>query len=453
MPLLENRATRIVGLRALSTVTHHGGSVVKRDIAMQSVPTLCRLMEEVPDDIVLNELAIVTLSHAVGAVVNDDVNQPSVVSRNIRKLDIPRIMRLIVPNIRKPDAPYNLLSHALEFFMDTANGCSKEIRAIATIVNLLVASLRSKDLSTRVNALGGLLRLMTSEAQPDRRDLDHQRFMAAIQRGLPQDLTSRLEGYSPFQCDTYQIVKCAHTFQMAMMKVVEDHDLYKLGKVIAELIVTTEYSVGDGAFQTRNERTGQLEFTDMGLPFQTYSEALPFCARALRATGSPADLNTADIVEIKYYIMKGRVPDAIALAERAIERSPQVAYYYYAIGLGADMARGLRMSKKGLKCRITTPFVRNYLLWRATDHAGNLAFNKLLSNPAGVAAYQEGVAFLMSAHEDAKTFVDAVPPDTRTVTGVLHWYILLELAIRGPEISTDMRQLEVRVVMPPVFNG
>jgi hypothetical protein len=57
--------------------------------------------------------------------------------------------------------------------------------------------------------------------------------------------------------------------------------------------------------------------------------------------------------------------------------------------------------------------------------------------------WEEGVAFLTSAMDDAKTYVDEAPPDSRHMQKVLYWYILLTLALRGPEISEDLRELQV----------
>lgn len=176
--------------------------------------------------------------------------------------------------------------------------------------------------------------------------------------------------------------------------------------------------------------------------FKMWADALPHCAAALRRTGAPDDLDAADIVECKSLVMRQCVPDAVQLAQRAIERSPQVAYFYYVIGLGADRAIGLRASKKGLKARKITPFVRHYLLWRAVDQAGQLGLEKLQSSSPGDTTYQEGVAFFMSALEDAKTFVGETPPDNRHMRTVLNWYILLTIAISGPELGVQLGELD-----------
>ena len=58
-------------------------------------------------------------------------------------------------------------------------------------------------------------------------------------------------------------------------------------------------------------------------------------------------------------------------------------------------------------------------------------------------ARAEGAAFLVSAWEDANTFIAEAPPDTRHMLGMLGWYVLLTVVVRGPELSADLRELDV----------
>lgn len=442
LPLLDRRGTRLVALQALSNLTHHGGSEIRREIALKCTPTLLRLMEEFPDNIAYNEQIIVTLAHAIGSVVNDDESSESVKANNIRDLNVPRVLALVFNNLKKPDASQYMRSHGIEFICSVSQHCHREIKANSSVLNFLVALLRAKDLSFRVEALGALCRLVIPEHEEDWRFMDPTKFMEAVQRGFPSHLSDILLDYSPTECDTYLILATKRDYVNAMMSVVQDRDLYALGKKLAEFITRTEFSISEGGWQAVNERTGRMELMDTGLPFKMWVDALPHCARALRRAGNPADLDAADIVECKFLILKQRVGEAVPLAQRALERSPQVAYFYYVVGLGADKARGLRAAKKGLRAKKTTPFVRHYLLWRAVDNAGNLGLDKLQSAHHDTAAWAEGVAFFTSALEDAKRFVAETPPDNRHIRTVLNWYILLTVTMRGPELSTDLRELD-----------
>ncbi len=83
---------------------------------------------------------------------------------------------------------------------------------------------------------------------------------------------------------------------------------------------------------------------------------------------------------------------------------------------------------------------------RAVDHAGDMGINKLQdASELGDQAWQEGIAFLTSALEDSRVYIQQAPPDTRYMKNVLYWNILLRLTIQGPEMSTDLHELNVSV--------
>lgn len=447
MPLLDIRQTRLVGLQALSAVTHHGGSEIRVAIAKHT-SKLLQLMEEFPDNEALNEQITVTLSHAVSAVIITE--DGPVDARAIQQLNMPNLLRLTMRNIRRPTASHYMLSHAIELLSNATLNCSREIKAIPSIVNLLVAALRSDDLTLRGTVLGGVIYLTQKESEFDRAFHDPHKFLAAIRRGFPQHLSDLLMAYDPTRCDTYLTLQCCNEHQKAMFRAAQDHDLLSLGRTLARLVVTTEYAVTDGGFQVKNPRTGRLELDNAGLPFTMWSDALQVCAHRLRETGDAQDRDRADIIELKFFISKQRLPEALALAHRAIARNPQVAYYHYALSLGPDPAEGLRACKKGLKCKETTPFVQSYLRWRAVDHAGELGLQKLACAHTGDAAYAEGIAFMTSALEDAKAFVSETSPDNRHMHTMLNWHIVLTVALRGKDLSTDLRELDVCSRVPRI---
>jgi hypothetical protein len=447
LPLFDKRSTRYVSLQALSAVTHHGGGDIRRRIAVHT-PRLVRLMEELPDDKEVNELVVVVLAHTTSAVVNDEESSPSVVHRNIINLDLPTILRLVLRNARQPDASLHLLTHTLELLSTIARpaACSKEIRAIPSLVSLLTSGLRSKEITLRCNSLGGIMRLMSADAVHDYGHLDHQKLMSALNGSLPRQLEDVMMAYGAPRCDTYLILQASLEFQKAMQRCVQTYDLYDLGLKLSELVLRTEYSITEGMYQVANERTGQMETANLGLPFTMWVDSLPHCAQALREKGSPADLDKSDILQCKFFITRKKLPDALALAKAAILRSPQVAYFYYVVGLStSDSAEGLRASKQGIKCKQLTPFVKNFLLWRATEHAADMGIMKLQACRPGDEEYTEGIAFLTSALEDANMFISEAPPDTRRMTVMLSWYILLTIALRGPELSIDLKELNASV--------
>ncbi|TFY59068.1 hypothetical protein EVJ58_g6015 [Rhodofomes roseus] len=423
MPLVDMPSTRHIGLQALCNVTHHGGVAARQDIAKQT-PVLLRIMEEFPDDEKVAELAIVVMSHAIGAVVGQD-DKPN--PKLLELIDMRAVLKATIDNFRKPNASAFLISHGLGLMTNSTLHCYKQCKALPPLLSFLVACMHSNEITIRCNALGGIIRLNFVESERDMWFYDPRQLMEAVQRRFPDELTEVMMDFGFERCDITVTLRSSGDFQKAMQACMQDRDLYKLGKKVAELIVRTEFSIVNGMYQAVNERTGQLEVIDVGLPFTMWADCLPHCARAVRAKGAHSDLDDADILEIKWYITKQRIPDAIKVAKKALERNPQLAYAYYAIGLGADSENGLRAVKKGLKATQITPFVRNYMLWRAVEHAGNLGVNRLQEATAGDRDYNEGMAFLKSSCEDAKRFMAEAPPDSRNMSTVLDCPDLREL--------------------------
>ncbi|KAI0944889.1 hypothetical protein AcV7_001571 [Taiwanofungus camphoratus] len=434
---IDRPTTRHVGLQALTNVTHHGGVEVRQELARHT-GTLLRAMKAAPDDPKVIELCTITMAHAIGAVVLAEKPDRTLV----KAIDMPAVLRATTENLKKPFVSFQLFTHAQSLLTASTLHFSTECKAQPALIAFLVACLRSTQLTVRCNALGGLVRLHQLEAEPDTRMYDPRKMMEQVRKRIPDHLSDIMMDYGPHACDTVATLTATAQFQRAIMQAAQDRDLYALGKTQAALILRTEFAIPEGMFQYQDERTGRVETHDAGLPFTMWTDSLPFCARALRAGGAAADLDMADIVEMKHLVLKQRIPEAVALAHAAAARNPQLAYAYYVVGLGADDARGLRAVKKGLKCRQVTPFVRNYMLWRAVEHAGNMGVEQLQEARAGEADYAEGVAFLQSALEDAKAFVAQAPPDNRNMQTILNWYVLLTLALRGPELAPDLHDLE-----------
>ncbi|THH28452.1 hypothetical protein EUX98_g5738 [Antrodiella citrinella] len=437
MPLMDMRSTRLIGLETLATVTHHGGLEVRIEIAKHT-PTLLRIMDEFPDHPKINELAVSTISHSVGSVINEEHLDKALA----RKLDVPAVLKQVLDAMRKPNASLILVDHGISLVTSGCQHCHQEIKALPPLLSLLAACLRVSDISVRCNALASFIRINSPGSEEENRFFDPRKLMDAVQRRFPGHLVDAMMDFGMLRCETTLLGKTAGDYQTAMMKCAQDHDLRTLGKTLAGLIVRTEFSISEGGFQSYNDR-GQMEFMDVGLPFKAWTDSLPHCAKVLRdGNPTPLDLDMADILDIKFYILRQRIPDAIAHAQGAIKRNPQVAYFYYAIGLGADTAQALRAVKKGLKAKQTTPFVKYYMLWRAIVSAGDMGVTMLANARAGDQEYSEGIAFLMSALDDTKDFFDIAPPDARHMATIVNWFVVLTLAIKGPELSPDLKELE-----------
>jgi hypothetical protein len=142
--------------------------------------------------------------------------------------------------------------------------------------------------------------------------------------------------------------------------------------------------------------------------------------------------------------MNRRVRDAVIIAKRGIERNPEQSYFYYALTLSADHIQGLSAAKKGLKCKLLTPFIKYQLTQRAMEHAGWLGV-KILQElpPSGDKKWEEGIAFLMSALEDAKAYIGGAPPDNLNMKSACYWYIILYMTI-SEDLGLDLCELQVR---------
>ncbi|KIJ14557.1 hypothetical protein PAXINDRAFT_163312 [Paxillus involutus ATCC 200175] len=438
MPLIQQDASRHLALRALTTVTHHGGGDIRKEICLQT-PVLIKILQDHPDDLQSAELAISTLAHAVGAAINEAQKPPE---KYIKALKVPTLLPLIIQFISKPGAGLQLLHHALELLAHTTFHCWQACRACPAMIEFLAASLRSSDLSIRCSTLGALLRLNGISSEPDQRFNDPNKLIAAVQRGFPDHLSDASMDYGPTLCDSTLTLRSVADYQKAMMQTAQDRDLYKLGLTLAELITRNEFSVGEGGFQVMNERTGKPEFMDVGLPFKMWTDALPLAANAIRAKGRAQEVDLADMIDMKFFIVRARIPEATALAKKSIQRNPKLPYFYYVMTLGIDVEEGLRCAKKGLKCKNVTRFVRFGLMHRAVEIAGNLGVCRIQESREGDRKWEEGIAFLTSAFEDAKTYVAEAPPDARHMKNVLYWYICLAIAIKGPEMSTNLSELQ-----------
>ncbi|KAF4563765.1 hypothetical protein EYR40_003098 [Pleurotus pulmonarius] len=437
-PLLEFDFARHMALRALTTVTHHGGADCRVAIALHS-PTLVALMEGYPDDTKIAELCIVTLAHCIAAVVsNPDPPPPS----TIRAIGLQSVLQVTVDNIRKPDISHYAVNHAYSLLASSTTHCPEICNRIPSMIRFLVAGLRSKDWVARCTCLGGLIRLHAKDAEDDRLMLDPQRMITAFER-FPLHIKDILVAYGAPETEYFMTLSTSVANQKAFLQCAQDHDLYGLGLKLAALIVKTEFSIAQGAFQTENPRTGRMENTSLGLPFCMWSDALPFCAKAIRDKGKADEQHLANILEIKSLILKGGIPEAVTLARKGLESRPDVAYYYYAITLSSNAEEGLRAAKKGLKCAKITPFLRFQMLQRAVAHAGDLGVITLQDAPMdGDQKWEEGVTFLTSAYEDAKIYLEEAPPDNRNIKNVSYWYILLTLVIRGSEIDPSLSELK-----------
>ncbi|KAJ2933042.1 hypothetical protein H1R20_g4019, partial [Candolleomyces eurysporus] len=439
-PLLERDSTRYMALRALTTVTHHGGIPTRSSIAARA-DVLTKLVDEHPNDERICDLVVSVLSHSVLVIVEGPEGSPAF-PKILKKLDMVKILQTAMHCMTQPFSTRSTIDHGTELLASSTLHATAAHRAVPETAKFLVAGLRSEDWCIRCLALGGLFRLHKPGSEEDLRAIDPQKLLA-VAMSIPSDLQDVMMSYGPMNCDIFKTLYAAKDFQKAIMTVPQDRNMYAFGMNLYKLIISTEFSVADGYYETIDERTGRREILEVGLPFKRYIDALPLCAKIIREKNSkPEDLDVANVLELKYKIMTRQIAEAADQAQKALERNPNFAYYYYAISLAANHVNGLRASKKGLKCKEITPFVKFQLMQRAVEHSGELGLETLQHMPeAGDRKWEEGIAFLTSALEDAKTFIDQAPPDNRYMKNVSYWYILLTILI-SDSISPDLREIK-----------
>lgn len=437
MPLCHIEETRNVALRALSTITHHGGYFVRVAIAKEA-NVLVTLLRDHPGDETVAELVILILAHSVSVVTNSGIFPADKVV--MKQIYLTLLFTSVFEAIKRPHSrPGMMIDHVLELLMFSSFQAASAIKACPLSINFLVAGLRCKDWVTRCLCFETLTRLYALEAEDESSRFEPLDLIAAVGRGIPQHLADALDAYGEGRSETVLTLRCIQNFQSAMAACLQDKDLHKLGLALAKLIVQTEFAIMDGIFEPKNPTTGMTT----GLPFTRWPDALPHCARAIRNTGKPQELDDADILDIKYFLMNRRNDEACSIASTGIKRNPDQAYFYYALSLSGDNADGLRAAKQGMKCKQITPFIKHQMMQRAVKHAGDIGIEIMCKLPEiGSPKWEEGIAFLQSALEDAKAFYDSAPPDNRFMKNVGYWLVLLTM-LTSETLSPDLRELKV----------
>ena len=441
-PLLEKKHTRHMALVALANITHHGGSQIRTEIAKHT-PALVRLMRENTSDAKLLELAIITISHAVQAVLLVLGKPPD--PKLVRLIGLKDMLDAVLDSIRYPWITALAVTHAIPLLACPTLHCWDVALKHPDLLNFLAACFRCEDLNVRCDAMGAFFHLHHHDAKEDATILDPRKVLESYERGAFKEprIEDAIVDYGFQDTDIYSTLFAARTFQSAMQKAVETGNLVELGRSLARLVVQTEFSITDGYYQTVNERTGRMEAAKTGLPFTRWREALPFCAESLQDTGYTSDIDMADILQIKYLIMTRKLREAIPRAKAALERSPHIPYFYYPITLSADIEEGLRYAKKGMQCKQTTKFIHFGMMKRAIQFAADLGIKAVLDPQFEGGGKELGIAFLTSAMEDAKDFVTNAPPDSHHMQEAVDWYMLTTITLKGPELSMGLVDFEV----------
>ncbi|CDO78082.1 hypothetical protein BN946_scf184702.g3 [Trametes cinnabarina] len=358
---------------------------------------LVKIMQRHPDDAKVAEMVIFTVSHATEAVVTCEATpEPGL----LRTAAIPSTLeaKLTAFHIRTSSP----VMYAYAFVAAPTQHCPEDCKAdLPFLLNFLAAMTRGRNITARAVAFFGILRLPVAESEFDRSQFDSRRALAVYQRGMHQHLSGTLRNYG--------LGSRSLRSRSALPKV-------------ADLIQRTEIAIVEGGRQVEGPDGSwscAIESDTPGFLFTRLTDALPR-GKAMRSKGTLVDLDAADVIDMKFYMTRGRLPEAIAFGSR-----PRICIL------------------NRLKCKNISPFMRSRMLWRAVGHAAQRGL-AILRHAAEwyTQARVEGTAYLMSAWEDAKTYVTEAPPDGRLMLEVLSWYALLTILVRGDELSEDLRELD-----------
>ncbi|KDR72531.1 hypothetical protein GALMADRAFT_751816 [Galerina marginata CBS 339.88] len=428
--LLHEEETRHLALLALSIVTHHGGSSVRIEIAKHA-NDLTKLIRDLPDDNTVVELGVSTLAHSIttAAEGTEFPAYPQVLA----SIDLVEVLEIIMEVVKKPHPDYGtVFVHAIDLLSASSLHGAAAFKAFPTAIRFLAAGMRSKNWSYRCICLRSLIklnRLGEDDSSPTVQCLEE-----AIDAKMPPHLVDIIDEYGSTRSHFQTYAFCSSESHKAIMAYTRNRDFYALGLKLAPLIVQTGYSITNMSFADNASHAA--------FPFLWWADSLPLSAKAIRAKEKPDERDQADILDINYLVVNNRGPEALAMLRRGIQRNPEQGFFYHLLSLSEGGIQGLRSAKKGMKCKTVTPYVKYALLECAIEYAANIGLDLLqnMKNPDDP-SWKGGIAFLTSAIEDAKAYIEGAPPDVPYMRNACSWYILLRILME-PDISPDLSEFD-----------
>ncbi|KAJ3776442.1 hypothetical protein FB446DRAFT_298862 [Lentinula raphanica] len=417
--LLNRDACRRIALHVLMNAVHHAGTSLRVDLA-RNASVLIQTLQDHSDEELTAESIIDILSYSVTFAVDGDCQHGPTIPEIHRSLDMKTILGLTIHHMRQPYASKDLIHCSLRLISASALHCSSVFRSVPALDMFLVAGLKSKNWGMRGMCFGAIIRSHITSAVHGVPMLGLQLFPPEFFEEMPPHLFHILEQYGLSRCHTIEVHHVTAAYEAILDFWEASHDYYALGAGLADL-------------------TPLLTVPDM--PSCNIEEIIPCCLQELRARGTSADTRRADILEMKLLLNKLQDWDLLnSKCQQFLARNPDSAFIFYTLTLSPDAGDGLRAAKKGLKyiAKDTTPSLYFLLLRRAVELAAVLGlqyFHKEHKQAQGKMMWEEAIVFLLTALEDSKTFVDEAPPDHPGMPMVLHWNIILEITLQGPNAN------------------
>ncbi|KAF8750674.1 MYND finger [Rhizoctonia solani] len=372
--------TRQSVLFALSTLTHHGGEHARKMIAVLTVPAIIDLLDTPNCRARVAELGIAVLAHSMGAAITE--GEPHF--HEGAEVIIPAALRSI-----------------------------DGVRMLSTITE----AIRRPDADEELVSHG--LDLLRTLAFSYRKPLLET---SAERRLLGSSVTER-EGR---QINPLQIWKISGNM--------EEHFSPKLMEAMRN-----QYGGLEGGMIAELAEDGAGFLYGMG-GNGTYTRAIS----ALRASKNPSDAHLPAVIEIKLAIATGDRHRIWSLGDAAMQRFPDVGFFYYARSIWTEDPRlALRLAKKGLACSDLTDYIKRGLLFKSADAGYEMTVDggPLEIAQPGSPAWREGVAILHCAQEDARAYIEMTPMDQRNMKTAIYNYIAITLLLEGDQIFKDIEKI------------
>ncbi|KAF7310075.1 SET and MYND-domain-containing protein 3 [Mycena indigotica] len=437
---------RNLALDSLVTITHHGGPEVRTEIARATCVPLLTLMKDFPEDRDTTDLALRALSHSIIGVVSNDAKQTE--PALARSLPLQDVAQAFIDALHQPNPTPTLITHATTCLVEM----SQDVKVSPSMSNLFLAGLRYNDWYHRSRCLSGLLITSIPQAEHDKRLMDPTSAVKCLMNiaEAPTHVRETMQTWGMNRSFMYKMAFSNREFAATMVAAyASGGSMYVAGKKIAKLILGVEMPFFDGFFPIKDPASEKVYFPGGGTSasgFQMWSDTLPLCSKAIRENGVANEYSLADILDLKFLLLRKRFPEAIALATQTTERNPDFAYGHYVLAVSQHDQHGLRAAKKGLKCTKGSMNLTRFMRLQMLQHSGQLACDiglRALENPGrdGNPSSRVGGAFLTTAKKELQTFFAEASPDHRDFRSVCSWLIVLHV-MSGEEISDDLHEIK-----------
>ncbi|KAF9042021.1 hypothetical protein BDZ89DRAFT_1156342 [Hymenopellis radicata] len=403
-PLLKHSETVHLALRTLLAITHHSAPNIHVQI-VREYDALHQCILDFPEDVSCCELALATLCHCLVTVTFDET-QSYFDPEFYNSLPLSSILTTLLKFVQRPDMSKFSLHHIFCLIHCALPHLPfrPALRSVPHAMSFLISNLRSTDLNHRAITIFSLL-------IGEGRVLDSNE-PSSVSLGGSIGSPAHTETHFDIANWDFSIeLETKRTWTAAIEQFREDLDFDKFAVTLAKVVLVAPRIAPSSAWLRAND-----------LP------DLKALATTLRASNTGID--HADVLDISHLVLEGQVAEACALATSACYRNPtQPAFYYFQGTLSEDQHdTGLRALKKGLKCDDLLPSLRFSML----AHAIYVAFGKGVSQLAIGAAWETGIALLVTALEDSEVYLRDSPPDASYRSSVLGCNLLLRLVLRDP---------------------